>query len=208
MRTIFKALNGVQSDLAALGIGKNQQNDFDKYKYRGIDDVLNALAPILAKHGVLIVPSVTEKEVRTVPTQKGGAMNFATLKVDYTLYDSEGDAITHSAYGEAMDRGDKSINKAMTAAYKYFVFQAFCVPLVGHDADSESHEIKSPAPITAEQVQELKGRLVNTGSNEAGFCTAMKVERLEAITQDNFPTAIRKLNEKQAKINVEKGRAA
>ena len=141
MRTIFKALNAVQSELAQLGIGKNQRNDFDKYQYRGIDDVLNALAPILARNGVLIVPSVVEKEQRQVTTQKGGVMNFATLRVDYTMYDSEGDSITHTAYGEAMDRGDKSINKAMTAAYKYFVFQAFCVPLVGHDADSESHQI-------------------------------------------------------------------
>lgn len=141
MRTIFKALNAVQSELAQLGIGKNQRNDFDKYQYRGIDDVLNALAPILARNGVLIVPSVVEKELRQVTTQKGGVMNFATLRVDYTMYDSEGDSITHTAYGEAMDRGDKSINKAMTAAYKYFVFQAFCVPLVGHDADSESHQI-------------------------------------------------------------------
>ena len=103
--------------------------------------MLNALAPILARNGVLIVPSVVEKELRQVTTQKGGVMNFATLRVDYTMYDSEGDSITHTAYGEAMDRGDKSINKAMTAAYKYFVFQAFCVPLVGHDADSESHQI-------------------------------------------------------------------
>ena len=41
-----------------------------------------------------------------------------------------------------MDRGDKSINKACTAAYKYFLFEAFCIPVEGTpDADTESPEV-------------------------------------------------------------------
>jgi hypothetical protein len=55
-----------------------------------------------------------------------------------------------------MDRGDKSINKAMSAAFKYFLFQAFCIPLQGSDADSESHEI---APIETPQMIEAAVQL-------------------------------------------------
>jgi hypothetical protein len=199
MRTIFKALNAVQSELAQLGIGKNQRNDFDKYQYRGIDDVLNALAPILARNGVLIVPSVVEKELRQVATQKGGMMNFATLRVDYTMYDSEGDSITHTAYGEAMDRGDKSINKAMTAAYKYFVFQAFCVPLVGHDADSESHEIIEKT-VTKDQAEKLKDLAEKTGNPE-GFLSWLGVESFEDIPAQKMQVATRQLNKKMESMN-------
>jgi hypothetical protein len=140
-RTIFKALTGVQSALSAQGISKDQTNNFDKYKFRGIDDVLNAMAPILASRGVLIIPSVKNYETKQVPTAKGGVQNHTTILVEYTLYDTEGDSVHHMAVGEAMDRGDKSINKAMSAAFKYFLFQAFCIPLQGQDADGESHEI-------------------------------------------------------------------
>lgn len=142
MRTLFKALSAVQSELAARGIAKGDTNTFDNYKFRGIDAVLNALAPILAKHGVVLVPSVEESEIRTIKTGNDKAMNHCKVKMSFTFYDSEGDSITHTFHGEAMDRGDKSLNKAATAAYKYFLFQAFTIPVEGTpDADSESHEV-------------------------------------------------------------------
>lgn len=144
MRTIFKALSAVQSELAAKGIAKGDTNTFDNYKFRGIDAVLNALAPILAKSGVVLVPSVDESEIRTIASGSGKAMNHCKVKMSFTFYDSEGDSICHTFHGEAMDRGDKSLNKAATAAYKYFLFQAFTIPVEGTpDADSESHEIQS-----------------------------------------------------------------
>jgi hypothetical protein len=41
-----------------------------------------------------------------------------------------------------MDSGDKASNKAMSAAYKYAAFQAFCIPTEGdNDADSTTHEV-------------------------------------------------------------------
>ena len=146
-RTVFKALSQVQAELARKGVAKTDENTFDRYKYRGIDAVLNALAPILADAGLVLVPSVEESEIRTITTAKGAAMNHAKVKMTFTFYDSEGDSITHTYHGEAMDRGDKSINKACTAAYKYFLFQAFTIPVEGTpDADSESHEVGETDP--------------------------------------------------------------
>jgi hypothetical protein len=141
-RTVFKALSQVQADLARKGIAKTDENTFDKYKFRGIDAVLNTLAPILADHGLVLVPSVDESEIRTIQSAGGKAMNHAKVKMTFTFYDEHGDSISHTYHGEAMDRGDKSINKACTAAYKYFLFQAFTIPVEGTpDADSESHEV-------------------------------------------------------------------
>lgn len=141
MRTVFKALSAVQKELSERGIAKGDTNKHQNYKFRGIDAVLNALAPILAKHGVVLVPSVDESEIRTLQTNQGSAMNHCKVKMSFTFYDSEGDSITHTFHGEAMDSGDKSLNKAATAAYKYFLFQAFTIPVEGTpDADSESHE--------------------------------------------------------------------
>ncbi len=49
---------------------------------------------------------------------------------------------TVRTFGEAMDRGDKATNKAMSAAYKYAAFQTFAIPTEGdNDADASSHEV-------------------------------------------------------------------
>ena len=46
-----------------------------------------------------------------------------------------------------MDTGDKATNKAMSAAYKYAAFQAFCIPVEGTpDADEQSHSVTAAAP--------------------------------------------------------------
>lgn len=148
-RTIFKALSAVQGDIARKGISKGDTNTFDNYKYRGIDAVLNALAPIFAEHGLLLIPSQKSCEIRTIQTAKGTAMNHCKVEMEFTFYDKHGDSITHTFPGEAMDRGDKSINKACTAAYKYFLFEAFTIPVEGTpDADSETHEVGAPQDYT------------------------------------------------------------
>jgi hypothetical protein len=50
---------------------------------------------------------------------------------------------TVKTYGEAMDSGDKSTNKAMSAAYKYAAFQSFCIPTEGdNDSENQTHEVK------------------------------------------------------------------
>jgi hypothetical protein len=56
----------------------------------------------------------------------------------------DGSKHTVRTFGEAMDRGDKATNKAMSAAYKYAAFQAFAIPTEGdNDADASTHEVKS-----------------------------------------------------------------
>ena len=142
MSEIIKALCAVQKDLSAAGIAKGDTNTFDKYKFRGIDAVLNAMAPILSRHGVIIMPSVVSCEIRQVTSSQGKPQNHAKVQTEFTLYCAAGESITHCFYGEGMDRGDKSVNKACTAAYKYFLFEAFCIPVEGTpDADTESPEI-------------------------------------------------------------------
>lgn len=153
-RTIFKALSAVQKDIASQGIGKNDYNDFDKYKFRGIDAVLNALAPIFSTHGVLLIPSQKSCETRTVTSSSGKPMNHTKVSMDFTFYDEHGDSVTHTFPGEAMDRGDKSVNKACTAAYKYFLFEALCIPVEGTpDADSESYEVSADPEETPEMIE-------------------------------------------------------
>lgn len=140
---VFSAIAAVMSDVSKEGIGKDRRNDTQGYKFRGIDDVYNALAPVLAKHDLCIVPSVLSREVVERKNQKGNALFYVTCQVEFTLIcANDGSSIKAVTYGEAMDSGDKATNKAMSAAYKYMAMQTFCIPTEGdNDADQTTHEV-------------------------------------------------------------------
>lgn len=156
MTTVYQKIQSVMADLSKVGIGKGQRNDYDKYNFRGIDDVYNVLAPILSKNGLIILPRVTNKEQTRGQTKNGGAMMHTVLTVEFDFISNE-DGSKHTActVGEAMDRSDKSVNKALTAAYKYLMFQSFCIPLVGNsnDADSETPEMAADVDLSVYKKQ-------------------------------------------------------
>jgi hypothetical protein len=140
---VYQAMHAVLVDLAKEGIAKDSKNLFDNYQFRGIDAVYQALSQLLSKHGLLILPRITHKELVEREGQKGNALFYTTLTIEYDFICVEdGSRYTAVVMGEAMDRSDKSLNKAMTAAYKYLCFQAFSIPVQGsHDADSETLEV-------------------------------------------------------------------
>ena len=140
---VYKAINEVASELAQMGIAKNSKNQMQGFNFRGIDAVYNALAPLLAKHKLAILPKCTERVCVERTNAKGTALFYVTIKADFDFVGIDGSKHTVSTYGEAMDSGDKATNKAMSAAYKYAAFQAFCIPTeeTAIDSDSETHEV-------------------------------------------------------------------
>lgn len=127
-------------------IGKEQENDFDKYKFRGIDDVYNAVQPALVEYGVTVVPTVEKVEISERITAQGKSQTRATLTVKYTFYAPDATNIQAVVVGQAEDRSDKACNKAMSAAFKYALFQVFCIPTEGdNDADAKTPQ-SAPAP--------------------------------------------------------------
>jgi len=148
---VYKAIENVMRDLGSEGIGKNKQNKMQNYAFRGIDDVLNALNPILSKHGLIICPRVLTRETVERQTKSGGALFYTFVHAEFDFICSEdGSKHTASTMGEGMDSSDKSTNKAMSAAYKYAAFQTFCIPTEAVDSEIESHEV---APVVKQVKQ-------------------------------------------------------
>ena len=140
---VLEAIRLVSEELAHEGISKDRSNQQQGYKFRGIDDCLNALASLLPKHGLVISPTVLERECIERQTKSGGCLFYVTVKVRFTFHSvKDGSGITVVMYGEAMDSADKATNKAMSAAYKYAVLLTFCIPTEGEkDADAVTHEV-------------------------------------------------------------------
>jgi hypothetical protein len=140
---VYKAISAVTAEMSKVGISKDNKNTQQNYKFRGIDDVYGALSPMLARNKLCILPRVMERTVSEQQSKSGGVLFYTVLKVEFDLVSAEdGSKHTICTVGEAMDSGDKSSNKAMSAAYKYACFQAFCIPTEGdNDADGQTHEV-------------------------------------------------------------------
>jgi hypothetical protein len=144
--SVYKAINAVQLELSKVGITKDRRNTQGAgYNFRGIDDMYNTLSPLLSKHGLCILPRVINRDCIERPTKTGGVLFYTTVEVEFDFVSAE-DGTKHivKTFGEAMDVSDKSTNKAMSAAYKYAVMQAFAIPTEGdNDADAHTHEVKT-----------------------------------------------------------------
>lgn len=142
---VYKAIAQAMLELSKEGISKSRKNEQQGYKFRGIDDVYNALAPILSRCGLVILPRVLNRGVVERQTAKGNAIFYVTVDVEFDLVCAEdGSKHTVKTYGEAMDTADKATNKAMSAAYKYMAMEVFCIPTEGdNDADATTHEVKA-----------------------------------------------------------------
>jgi hypothetical protein len=163
---IYQAINAVQSDLAHQGISKDRTNSSQGsgYKFRGIDDVYNAISPLLAKHGLCILPRMVSRSVTERQTAKGSAIFYTTIEAEFDFVSAEdGSKHTVRTFGEAMDMSDKSTNKAMSAAYKYACLQAFAIPTEGdNDADAQTHQVQAglPESVIADYCEAMKNSLV------------------------------------------------
>lgn len=123
---IYSAILGVMADVGA--IGKDKKNQQQGFKYRGIDDVMNALQPAMVKHGIFVAPTILEQHREERQTSRGGNLIYSICTIKYTFYAKDGSSVETTVIGEGMDSGDKATNKAMSIAFKYACFQVFCIP--------------------------------------------------------------------------------
>lgn len=160
---VYQAINAVQRALCTEGVSKARKNSQQGYNFRGIDDIYNAVSPLLGQHGLCILPRVLTRECVERQTKSGGALFYVACEVEFDFVAAEdGSRHTVKTYGEAMDSADKATNKAMSAAYKYAVMQAFAIPTEGdNDADASSHDVAPAAPAKrADQAKDTSPKAI------------------------------------------------
>lgn len=177
--SVYKSINAIQAALSKDGISKSHRNSQGAgYNFRGIDDVYNALSPLLATHGLCILPRMLSRECVERSSKSGGALFYVTVEAEFDFVCAEdGSKHTVKTFGEAMDSGDKATNKAMSAAYKYAAFQAFAIPTEGdNDADAHTHEIAMRTDPRREQF------LADTYAAIQGAANAGELKKIVAET--------------------------
>lgn len=199
---VYQAIAEVMATIGKEGIAKDRKNDQQGYAFRGIDDVYNALAPILSGAGLCILPFVKDRQVVERQTQRGGVLFYVTVHVDFALVSAkDGSTHTISVVGEAMDSGDKATNKAMSAAYKYACMQAFCIPTEGdNDADRTTHVVApTKAPVVSQLEIDTISKLASAkGVDLASVCKAYGLASIGELPLAKAPEVIARLQAKAA----------
>lgn len=134
---IHAAIAEIMAEVGA--VAKTRKNDSQGYKFRGIADITKACQPVMAKHCVHVTPhAVLQDTVTERTTAKGGAMLHIRQQIEFRFYHADGSYFPCVTTGEAMDSGDKTSNKVMSAALKYALTQTFCIPEEDPEADTET----------------------------------------------------------------------
>jgi hypothetical protein len=137
-------LNKLRSELK---VGKNHFNAFGKYKYRNLEDIMDAVKPLLTKYGLVLQITDEVKEIGS------------TIYVESVahLADAEGNSITSKAQA-GIDVNKKGMDMSQTFgasssyARKYACNALFLIDDVA-DADSTNTHGKGSksAPKTTEK---------------------------------------------------------
>lgn len=191
---IYQAINSIMNEMDAIEKGK--KNAQQGFMYRGVDDVMNTLKPLLAKHKVFVVPEVLEETREERTTAKGGLLLYSVLKIKYTFYAEDGSGVSAVVIGEGMDSGDKASNKAMSVAFKYACFQVFCIPtedMVDPDSNTpepsvKHYSLKERGKIISDLLRQSNGAISFDQVDEWIVKKFGSDKNLENITDQQFLT--------------------
>ncbi|MFD4880041.1 ERF family protein [Streptomyces sp. NPDC058420] len=151
---VFAAIAAVMRDV--MPVAKDKENQQQRYKFRGVDDAMSAMAGPMRAHGLFILPSIADHHAE----RRGDKMTHVNITMRYHVYGPAGDCLTAEVPGEASDFADKATNKAQSAALKYLLFTLFMIPVDGRSIDDgdRDHPVEPTAEHRAERQQRQQQR--------------------------------------------------
>lgn len=167
--TVHQALTQVQREIGPIAKARSTdpRGGGPKFRFRGIDDVLNAVHGSFARWGVRVVPAGwTQVESNTGATKSGTVQYHVRGVHSFVVYGPNGDSLTAAAPAEALDLSDKSASKAMSMAYKYVVIQMLAIPVEAgalDESDQDSLVRERPAETASALHAALSGYAAELG---------------------------------------------
>jgi hypothetical protein len=136
---IYAALVRAQKFIAITGIPEDARNDFNRFDYRSIKGLVAGVVPALIDSGLTVCPRVISCDLKEIKTSSGKQSFSALVHVSYLVtYDGDGSLIEGSVFGYGVEKDTMAVRYAMTAAYKTFLEQLFCI---SHKGLSEGGEV-------------------------------------------------------------------
>lgn len=176
MSLIYKKIPKIMAEVGA--ISKDGYNKHQSYSFRGIEQIYEAVHPVLIANGVFCVPQVIEvisNAHEGTNAQGQSKVSFhIILRVNHKFYAEDGSFIEVITTGEGLDTSDKAANKALSGAMKYAFIELLSIPTKDVEdstyvADSET---ESPAVESFDKFRHTLKNAVPKGVNGNGKSTA------------------------------------
>ena len=182
-KNIFESISLAMSEIN--GVGKNRTNELQKYNFRGIDDAMNVVNPVMVKYGLVIIPKYQLIATEIVTDKYGKSVTKVLLKGKFTFYNTDSESIEVETFGEAFDYSDKAFNKAMATALKYCLFQTFMIPTEEKkDTENDHIEVIEKPNIETIKIEPKKQYLEKSNKKDYDdYCK--KIADCTTITQLN-----------------------
>jgi hypothetical protein len=132
------------------------------YKFRGIDDVMDAVHGPLAEAGIVTLTEVVDVQRSERPRPNKSPQSVVYLHLRVHFVGPKGDVLTAEAVGEGQDYGDKATPKAHSVAFRTIMLQVFTIPVSDTSAhiDSEQdNDERVPEPPTVDLLAYAKQEL-------------------------------------------------
>lgn len=189
-RTVVTAIAAIMGELGGIGkltpeqrrargLGGGDGERGVSYAYRGIDQIAAAVQPLLAKHGVVIVPTSTESKVTDIIVNQK-PWTDTSIRIEWTIAGPNDTTLQACSEGQGRDNSDKGINKAFTSAYKNLLLRLFAIGDPDEDADTQRHEAELPPVSYPPKVEKLWARIVDAKGTP--YAAAIR----EAADQNNM----------------------
>ena len=163
------SMSEVAEEIAREGVGKLGTNERQNYKYRKLDDILDCVGPIMARHKLAMTIECSDHKSEWRSTKAGGDMEFATLIGKFTYRYKVQTRVT-TTFGRASDSADKATNKAMAFATKYAHVITFNIPVIGSD-DADASGEETVAKVAQQQPGKMPQKLIEKMIAEFGTQT-------------------------------------
>lgn len=185
---IYQRLASILKETGA--ITKSRKNQQQGFMFRGIDDIMNELHDVFSKNEVFILPQVQAFATENRPTKSGGLNTFTRATITFRYTTTDGSFVETTNVGEAMDSGDKGMNKAMSIALKYSLLQMFLIPTEDpKDPDADTPEETPYLDMALQEIRAAQGKETLMGiwnnyaclQKESAFVNAISARKKEVL---------------------------
>lgn len=202
--SVTRILEIVPDLMAEIGpILKERENTQQKYRFRGVEQVLARVQPVLIKHRVTPAIEVSNhvashfEERKSDGTPRTTFHASLTLTVTFTALD--GSSVKFVSAGEGMDYGgDKATNKAMAAAFKYALTLGLCIP-VDRSMIADSDRGRPKAEAQRDKFADISKAIEHENAQDKLRKFKTRIEQLAGdgeLSVDQAAAALSQLNDK------------
>jgi hypothetical protein len=144
--TLVGAVAAVMNEVDV--VAKRGVNEFHRYRYAKMEDILKEITPLLGKHGLVIFQSETGRAMFDEDNVIAVEYAFTVAHVSGETWPNLRQTGVSTCRNTKGGWDDKALNKCHTAARKYFLLALFQIP-TGEESDADQGENDGARRVTA-----------------------------------------------------------